>query len=711
MTAAQHDPDQDAAGRRRPDGHDAALVVFFAAVYAVAAVAGRHTVLEGGQVSLVWPAAGVSVLWLVSRARRPWPWLDVAALALVTWVVVMFTGASWRLAAIGALATCAQAVVCAVILALRCPRVWAARGSRQLARVEELWWFLFAALASSVLSAPLAVWAVQLGGAPWSWDVGLLWSARNAVSVMCVGTLGFGLGSWLRRRRSPRAPVVRAPGRWWAAPQIGGYAAALVLTPVLYIAWFVQFGHIALVFPLIALTVWLGSRLRTRFVVLHNTAVAVTTISLALVGIGPFLSLPSVTAQVSVAQLYVGLVVAIGMSLALARDEHGRLLVALAAAHDHAQSQATLLSTIVDIMSEGVRVVDRTGRVLVRNPAATRLLTGLPRLVGESDGSDLASLFRIDGSPLPEQELPYRQALAGKQVRDLDLLVRTPGAPEPRTVTFTSTLMPDASGGGVVTVLRDVTAERAELRRAAQVQESLLPTHTPRVPGYQLAARFVPAGSVGGDFYDWQAVPGGLVVTLADVMGKGSGAAILAATTRSVLHTHGAGADVLATVSATERAMEDDLVNAGAFVTMFQVHLETTTGTLTYSDAGHGLTMILRPDGSHERLSANGLPLGIGPDPHRTASTAHLDRGDTLLTFSDGVLDAVGGSIGDLARVATVAHAASTADGVVDAVLALVDDAGPQPDDLTVIALVRTGGGAAGARRGARRSEVPSPRG
>jgi PAS domain-containing protein len=659
---------------RRPGRHDLLVLAGLVPLLALAAVAGRATILDGGDVSLVWPAAGVSVLWLVARARRAWPWLDLVLIAAVVAVVSGLTGTAWGLVTIGTVPALVQAVVATLVIARRCPRVWVARGRRQITRVEELWWVLLAGVAGAVASAPVLAIVLRSFWGTWAWDVLLLWCARNTVSVLTICLLGFTVGDWWRRRREepPVEPLDRAARR----ARVAEYTAALVLAPVVYVAWFLGFGELALVFPLIALTVWAGSRLATPFVVLHNTAMGTATLTLTLEGIGPFHSLGDPVTQVAIAQLYVGLVSFLGMALALARDERAVLDRELRAARDRAQAQAALLSTIVDTMSEGVRVVDRDGHVLVRNPAATRLLVGVPRL---------------DGTPLAENELPFRQALSGREVRDLDLLVRTPGSPGPRIVSFSSARLPEASGGGAVTVLRDVTAEREELRRAAQIQASLLPTVVPRVPGYQLAARFVPAGSVSGDFYDWEPVPGGVVVTLADVMGKGPGAAILAATTRSVLHAREPGPDVVATLSATERAMEQDLENAGAFVTMFRVHLDAGSGALTYADAGHGLTMILRADGSSLRLTANGLPLGIALGAERRSSAEHLAPGDLLLTFSDGVLDAVGGSVDDLSRVVHAAGASRSADGAVDSVLELVEDAGAAPDDLTVVAVLRAG--------------------
>lgn len=686
MTAERQATGPVARRRRRPNARDVRVVVVFTAMYAAASLLGRQTHVEGADVSLVWPAAGVSVLWLVARARRPWPWLDPLVMAITTVAVVHATGSSLPSAAIGAVAATAQAVVCVAVLAARAPYVWAARGSRQLRRVPDLWGFVLGAAAGAALSAPLVELAVVVGGQSWSWETPLLWTARNTVSMVSIGTLGWTLGAWLHHRAQRGA---RERAGWWTEGRRADYLAALLLAPLLYLVWFLQLSDLAVVFPLIALTVWAGSRLPTRSVVLHTTICGVVAIHLTLMGMGPFASLPDATAQVGVAQLYVGLVAVIGMALALSRDERGRLVVELSAARDRAQAQAALLSTVVDTMSEGVRVVDAAGRVVVRNPTATRLLAGTAHLDPRDSTTDLAGLSRLDGSPLPDAELPFRRALAGEEVRDADLLVRVPGIPEPRVVTFSATRIPEQSGGGVVTVLRDVTAERAELRRAAQVQASLLPSRGLDVPGFDLAARFVPAGSVGGDFYDWQQLPEGLVLTMADVMGKGPAAAILAATTRSVLHAQPRLHDVAGTLTATELAMDADLLNAGAFVTMFRAFVDASDGTVSYTDAGHGLSMIIGADGSTQRLSATGLPLGIAPGPTRVSARARLLPGDLLVTFSDGVLDALGGSMEDLDQVRDAVRGTASADDAAGAVLDLVGDTGYAEDDLTVLTLLR----------------------
>ncbi len=681
------------ARRRTPGPRDARVLLVLGVVYALACVAGRETLVPGARVSLVWPAAGVSVLWLVARARRPWPWLDWVLLASITAAAVLVTGASPGTALVGGVAATLQAVLCVLVVARYAPRLWAARGYRQLDRVTELWWLVFGAAAGALASAPLAQLAVALTGQGTTWETALLWSARNTVSILTIGLLGWTVGGALHDRHLPRA--ARGGPGWWADGHRLDVLGALLFAPAAYVLWFLSQWELAVVFPLIAFTVWAGSRLPTSAVVVHTSLCGSVVVVMTLAGSGPMANLPDPGLQVGVAQLYVGLLTVIGMALALAGEERRRLVGALSVARDRAQAQAALLTSVLETMSEGVRVVDAGGRVVVRNPTAARLLTGRVDLDPGDSRTDLAGLTRLDGSALRDEELPFRRALVEGRVRDVDLMVRTPGVPQPRVVTFSATRIPDGAGGGVVTVLRDVTEERAELRRAATVQASLLPARAPDLPGFEVAARFVPAGSVGGDFYDWERVGGGLVITLADVMGKGPGAAILAATTRSLLRAQPVPEDVAATLSGAERALDADLVNAGAFVTMFRGFLDPSTGDLTYADAGHGLSLVVRPDGSLRRLPATGLPLGIAAGPERVGARTRLLPGDVLVTFSDGLLDVLGGSIGDLERVREVVRGAATADGAAAAVLALAggaEDAGDAEDDLTVLVVRRLPG-------------------
>ncbi len=666
---------------------DLRKILWFAVAYALAVYLGLLTTLDEAGLSIVWPAAAVSVLWLVARAGRPRLWFDAALIAIVTTAVGVVSGAPVAAAVFGGLLASLQAVVCAAVIARRARRVWLASCGRA-PRLNEFLWFVTAAACGALASVLLIVLAVAAYSGTVPWDHVLLWCSSNAVSVLVLGSAGFVIGEAVRRRRW------KGDGASSTTAGTAERVACLLAAPVVYIAWFSWLDERSIFFLLLTLTVWAGVRLPSRLVVVHVVLVNVVIVAQAILETGVFLRFDTLTESVAVAQLYVGIVCVLGLGLSLAAEERSRLIAALTVASDGAAAQAGLLTAIVETMSEGVQAVDADGQVVARNPAARRLLTGTTDatpgggLGPEARLADIAGLRTLDGSPVPDDRLLYRGALDGEEVAEVDLLVQPPGSADSRIVTFTTARIADAYGGGAVTVMRDVTAERQELRRAALVQASLLPTHAPDLPGYDIAAQVVPAGSVGGDFYDWQEVAGGVVVTLADVMGKGPGAAILAATTRSVLHS-GQDDDVAAAMSAAERAMADDLAKTGAFVTVVRTRLDAASGRLTHADAGHGLSFVVRADGSADRLVATGLPLGVGVDVPRTARQTVLTPGDVLLLLSDGVMDAAGGSVADLRRLEPIVRSATSATEAVERVLNVVSAAGTQDDDLTVVALRR----------------------
>jgi sigma-B regulation protein RsbU (phosphoserine phosphatase) len=226
-----------------------------------------------------------------------------------------------------------------------------------------------------------------------------------------------------------------------------------------------------------------------------------------------------------------------------------------------------------------------------------------------------------------------------------------------------------------------------ELRRAAEVQQGLLPQRLVDLSGYQLTGGCTPAQAVGGDFYDWYPVDDGVAFTLADVMGKGIGAAIIAATVRAVLRSGEHSTDASHDVSSAALALDSDLQQAGVFVTLFHGRLDAPSGEIRYIDAGHGLTLVVRADGGAKRLATTSLPLGLGLGGGWREHVVTLSPGDTLVSTSDGVLDLYDGSLAALDEVEAITRSARSAQEVVDALLAIAVPGAP--DDVTVVALRR----------------------
>ncbi|MXG91191.1 PP2C family protein-serine/threonine phosphatase [Nocardioides flavescens] len=185
----------------------------------------------------------------------------------------------------------------------------------------------------------------------------------------------------------------------------------------------------------------------------------------------------------------------------------------------------------------------------------------------------------------------------------------------------------------------------AERRGARQVQTSLLPDRPLELDGWDVAGLCLPALAVGGDFYDYGVSHGVLHLGLGDVMGKGTGAALLGAGVRAAIRaTHQevvAGGDLGRSATRVARGLGADLERSGSFATVFEAAVDLCDGTVRSVDAGLGLVLVVRADGSCERQVGRGRPFGVLPDDTWEQQTFHLEPGDRLVVFSDGLLDLV----------------------------------------------------------------------
>jgi serine phosphatase RsbU (regulator of sigma subunit) len=184
-----------------------------------------------------------------------------------------------------------------------------------------------------------------------------------------------------------------------------------------------------------------------------------------------------------------------------------------------------------------------------------------------------------------------------------------------------------------------------ELRVARLIQQTLLPKHVPDLPGYQLAAYYQPAREVGGDFYDFLDLESGhLGLVVGDVTDKGVPAAIVMATTRTMLR---ASAQRLDSPGEVLKRVNDVIVRdipPNMFITCLYAILDPESGLLRYANAGHDLPYRRRRTsnggGGAEELRATGMPLGLLPGMSYEEKEIILERGDSVLFYSDGLVEA-----------------------------------------------------------------------
>ncbi|MDZ4353062.1 MAG: SpoIIE family protein phosphatase [Arthrobacter sp.] len=238
------------------------------------------------------------------------------------------------------------------------------------------------------------------------------------------------------------------------------------------------------------------------------------------------------------------------------------------------------------------------------------------------------------------------------------------------------------------TAREQAAAATAELSRAAQIQRFLLPKDAAPLPGYQTAGACIPSTAVGGDFFDWYLIEEGLGFTLGDVMGKGAGAGMIAATTRAVIRSARNSGDPATALTLTQDCLATDLSQAGTFATLFHARLRASDGRILFADAGHGLTLVVRAAGTWERLASDNFPVGLLPDTRWESLETRLGPGDMIVSFSDGVLDLYDGTLAAVDEIGRLAVCAGSAEELVDAVRRRAQGSS-NPDDVTILAVRR----------------------
>lgn len=223
--------------------------------------------------------------------------------------------------------------------------------------------------------------------------------------------------------------------------------------------------------------------------------------------------------------------------------------------------------------------------------------------------------------------------------------------------------------------------------RAAEIQTKLSPEPVASGNGYLLAGLRIPFYRLAGDFYSWRVGSEFIDFTVADVMGKGAGAAILAASVRSAFQAR-AGGPPAAVVAAVNEQVLNDFAATESFATLFHGRLEPATGRFEFVDAGHGLTVILRADGQTERLTSLGFPVGIAADGGWVAQVMELQPGDAIVSVTDGLLDLHDGSLQSLTTAGDLVRASSTTEEYFTAVRTLAKTSRVR-DDITVLVIRR----------------------
>jgi signal transduction histidine kinase len=424
-------------------------------------ILGRSTIKEGEVLSLVWPAAGASVLLFGLSSTRRW-WLVSVLVAVATVALNLVTGATGTQSGIFVVANLAQAMSAVLILRALAPSLQGVGGARPLDQLRDFWPVVAASTGGALVGATLGSLGRGVLLDSWSGADFAVWWGRNAVGcVVVVTTALLVLEAW-PRWRSPSERALLATTARTRLPEVLLLAAASV---ALYLSAFELVSNTRPVaFPLLLPTVWVGLRFRALPAAVHSLLVCTAVVLFTLHGRGPFAGAGGWNRQVLVSQLFIGLAFSLGTLLAMGRAERLSLTGTISEARTASESQARLLSTIIEAMHDGVSLVDESGQVVLRNTAGAQLARheiGATNHVSES-GFTMAT---PDGRELAPEEYPWARAFAGVPLVEQDMvLVFDDGSPS-RTLAMTAHLLPHRDDGQLdqaLVIYHDVTTDRAQ---------------------------------------------------------------------------------------------------------------------------------------------------------------------------------------------------------------------------------------------------------
>jgi PAS domain S-box-containing protein len=371
------------------------------------------------------------------------------------------------------------------------------------------------------------------------------------------------------------------------------------------------------------------------------------------------------------------------------------------------------LADVIDFLPDATFAIDNRGKVLTWNRAMEKM-TGASAadMVGKGDYEYALPFYCIRRPILADLVLLADEVIEknypglqrdGKTLTS-EIFIPTFG-PAGSFIWAKATPLYDSLGSivGSIESIRDITDMRrteqtlerskSELRIASDIQRSFLPERIPPISGFDLAATFIPAMEVGGDFYDFIPGEGKLGMVIADVSGKSVPAALFMALSRTIVRInathHEKGTDVLE--DANNMISADS--REGMFVTLFYGVLDQNSRSLIYANAGHPPPLLMRSSSkAFEKLEVTGIALGAFAGAKYEERRVDLASGDVLVLYTDGVNEAENGNFEQygIERFCSIVRESCylSAQGILDKILGDISQfcAGQaQFDDITMV--------------------------
>lgn len=179
-----------------------------------------------------------------------------------------------------------------------------------------------------------------------------------------------------------------------------------------------------------------------------------------------------------------------------------------------------------------------------------------------------------------------------------------------------------------------------ELDLAAKIQKDFLPKKEPEMEEYEVSGRNIPCYQVGGDYYDYISIDNDRIgIAIGDVSGKGVGASLLMASLRASLHSEVGKDSTIDDMACRLNDFVNESSDINSFITFFFLELNKQSGDFKYVNAGHNPPLFVNKNAKIYCLECCGLSLGMFPSVSYEWKKGHLDHGDMIVLYTDGITE------------------------------------------------------------------------
>ncbi len=391
-----------------------ALTLVWLLAYVLTSLLGRIIIVQPHNVGVVWPASGIALVWLATAQTRAQMVSDTILLSVATGTVIALTDGSVAQSALSLLSVI-QTVVAVYLIRRWVPHLWGGGGRQSMSRLSDFGRVLAAvtigALAMAVLRTALGLAFIpdeilRLG-------VGRF--GRQAAAMATIGVFGLLIGGWIAERRDAGLPVFDRPSRndWLHVVGI-----VTVTVGIFYFGFYLN-PEVPSTFMLALTVVWCAIRFNPVVTVGVSLLTGAGTVVMTIAGHGPVAQVGGSEGRALIAQVFVVVLLVIGLVIALTRKQIFSTVERLEKSEEVLAVRAEELDQVMAQLEDGVAIIEEGGAILHTNKALRTAFGSRPDEpidhVADPD-EDTGQAFHPDGRPLEEAENPVLRALAGEQI-------------------------------------------------------------------------------------------------------------------------------------------------------------------------------------------------------------------------------------------------------------------------------------------------------